>query len=36
MELLYADDLVLCGKSLNDVMDKYRRLENVVEGKKCQ
>ena len=36
MELLYADDLVLCGKSLNDVMDRYGRLENVVEGKKCQ
>ena len=25
MELLYADDLVLCGESLNDVMDKYKR-----------
>ena len=23
MELLYADDLVLCWKSLNEVMDKY-------------
>ena len=25
MELLYADDLVFSGKSLNDVMDKYKR-----------
>ena len=25
MELLYADDLVFFGKSLNDVMDKYKR-----------
>ena len=25
MELLYADDLVLCGESLNEVMDKYGR-----------
>ena len=25
MELLYADDLVLCGESLNEVMDKYER-----------
>ena len=33
MELLYADDLVLCGESLNDVMDKYRRWKNAVEGK---
>ena len=24
MELLYADDLVLCGESLNDVMVKYK------------
>ena len=23
MELLYADDLVLCGKPLNEVMDNY-------------
>ena len=27
MELLYADDLVLCGESLNEVMDKYGRWE---------
>ena len=33
MELLYADDLVLCGESLNKVMDKYRRWKNTVEGK---
>ena len=33
MELLYADDLVLCGKSLNEVMDKYGRLKNAAEGK---
>ena len=33
MELLYADDLVLCGESLNDVMDKYKRWKNSVEGK---
>ena len=25
MELLYADDLVLYGESLNEVMDKYGR-----------
>ena len=25
MELLYADDLVLCGLSLKEVMDKYGR-----------
>ena len=23
IELLYADDLVLCGESLNEVLDKY-------------
>ena len=33
MELLYADDLVLCGESLNDGMDKYKRWKNAVEGK---
>ena len=33
MELLYADGLVLCGESLNDVMDKYKRWKNAVEGK---
>ena len=33
MELLYADDLVLCGESLNEVIDKYGRWKNAVEGK---
>ena len=33
MELLYADDLVFCEESLNEVMDKYGRWKNVVEGK---
>ena len=33
MELLYADDLVLCEESLNDVMDKYKRWKDAVEGK---
>ena len=33
MELLYADDLVLCGESLNKVMDKYGIWKNAVEGK---
>ena len=32
-ELLYADDLVLCGESLNEVMEKYGRWENAVERK---
>ena len=32
MELLHADDLVLCRKSLNEVMDKYERWKNAVEG----
>ena len=31
MKLLYADDLVLCGESLNEVMDKYGRRKNAVE-----
>ena len=31
MELLYADDLVLCGESLNEVIDKYGRWKNTVE-----
>ena len=35
MELLHADDLLLCGKSLNEIMDKYRRWKNAVEGKWC-
>ena len=33
MELLYPDDLVLCVESLNDIMDKYERWKNAVEGK---
>ena len=33
IELLYAEDLVLCGESLNEVMDKYGRRKNTVEGK---
>ena len=33
MELLYADGLVLCKKSLNEVMGKYERWKNAVEGK---
>ena len=33
VELLYADDLVLCGESLNEVIDKYGRWKNAVEGK---
>ena len=33
MELLYADDLALCGESLNEVTDKYERWKNAVEGK---
>ena len=32
MELLYADDIVLCGESFN-VMDKYGRWKNAVEEK---
>ena len=33
MELLYADDLVLCGESLDEVIDKYGRWKNAVGGK---
>ena len=33
MEFLIADDLVLCGESLNEVMDEYGRWKNAVEGK---
>ena len=33
LKLLYVDDLVLCGESLNEVMDKYGRWKNAVEGK---
>ena len=32
MDLLYADGLVLCGESLNEVTDKYVRWKNAVEG----
>ena len=32
MELLYADDFVLCGELLNEVKGKYGRWKNVVEG----
>ena len=31
--LLYTDDLVLCGQSLNEVMAKYGRWKNAVERK---
>ena len=33
MELLYADDPVLCGESLDEVTDKYGRWKNVVQRK---
>ena len=33
MKLFYADDLVLCRESLNEVIDKYWRWKNTVEGK---
>ena len=33
MELLYADDLFLCGESLNEIMDKCWRWKNAVEGR---
>ena len=33
MELLYADNLVLCEESLNEVMDKYGRWKNAVDRK---
>ena len=33
MELLSADNLVLCGKSLNVIINKYGKWENVVKGK---
>ena len=37
MNLLYADDLVLCWESLNEVIDKYGRKKNAMEGKgECQ
>ena len=33
MEFLYADNIVLCGESLNEVMGKYGTWKNAVEGK---
>ena len=33
MESFYGDDLVLCGESLNEAMDKYGRWKNAMEGK---
>ena len=32
MELLYAEDLVFCGESFNEVMVKYERWKNAVKG----
>ena len=32
MDLLYADDFVLGGQSADEVMDKYGRRKNAVEG----
>ena len=31
MDLLYADNLILCGESLNEVTDKYRKCKYAVE-----
>ena len=36
MELLYTHDLVFCGELLNEVMDKYGRWKNAVEGKRLR
>ena len=33
MELLCAGNLALCGESLNEVMNKYVKWKNAVEGK---
>ena len=33
MKLLYANDIVSCGESLNKLMDEYRRWKNAMEGK---
>ena len=33
MELLYANDLALCGETSNEVLDKYGRWKNAVDGK---
>ena len=33
MELLFADDPVLCRESLNEVMNMYREWKTVVEEK---
>ena len=32
MELLYADDLMLCGKSVKEVMGKNKKWKEVLEG----
>ena len=32
-ELLYADDLLLCGESVEEVMEKYVRWKEALEGK---
>ena len=32
IDLFYADDLVLCGESLNEITDKYVKWKNAVEG----
>ena len=36
MELLYADDLVLCGESLNEVMEKYWEMEKCSVRKRSE
>ena len=36
LELLYADDLVLCGKSVEEVMGKYEKWKEALEGKAFQ
>ena len=33
MELFYADDLALCGESLDEISGKYERLNKVLKGK---
>ena len=34
LELLYADDLVLCGASVEEVMGKYKKWREELEGKR--
>ena len=36
MELLYADNLALCGESLNEVMERYVKWKNAVGGKSLE